>query len=136
VVLLSDFLIDTVALVRYLEDDLPRRPDEVFREGEQGRNHLLLPQVALGEYVYIALRGRVRSEQARATVEETVQHILASDFIAVTAMPSTGWDWFLRLAIPEMHDRLIAAEAMARGIPLVSNDPAFESVAGLELVWK
>jgi predicted nucleic acid-binding protein len=48
---MSDLLIDTVALVRYLDDALPRRADEAFRQAEQGRNRILLPQIPLGEFV-------------------------------------------------------------------------------------
>jgi predicted nucleic acid-binding protein len=134
--IVSELLVDTVALVHYLDDTLPSKADEQFSGGEQGKNRLLLPQIALGEFVYIALRGRVRATQSKAAVQEAVQHILSSEFIALSAMPSASWEIFLRLGIPELHDRMIAAEAIARAIPLISNDPAFEDVPGLDLIWK
>jgi predicted nucleic acid-binding protein len=132
----TEFLIDTVALVRYLEDTLPKTADAVFDQGEQGKHRLLLPQIALGEFIYIALRGRVKSAHSPAAIEEAVQNILSSDFISVTTMPTDAWNEFLRLEIGEMHDRLIVAEALARGVPLISSDPAFQSVPALKLVWK
>lgn len=134
-VVLNDLLIDTVALVRYLEDNLPREADAAFTAGERGKARLLLPAIALGEFYYVALRGRVTALESRAEVEEAVQHILGSSFIAISAMPAEGWDNFMRLEVPELHDRMIAAEAIARGIPLISNDPAFKRVHDLSLIW-
>lgn len=133
---MTDAAIDTVALVRYLEDSLPSTADAVFRRGEAGEIRLVLPQVALAEFIYIGIRGRIKAIHSKAAIEETVQNILTSDFISVTPMPTEAWNHFLRLEIPEMHDRLIAAEALQRGIPLVSSDRAFGVVQGLQLIWK
>lgn len=132
----TDLLIDTVALVRYLEDSLPAAADGVFKQAEGGSARLLLPQIALAEYIYIALRGRVRSLHSQADVEESVTNILTSDFIAVTTTPVPAWTEFLRLEISEMHDRLIASEAIARNVPLVSSDSVFKTVVGLKVIWK
>jgi hypothetical protein len=46
-----------------------------------------------------------------------------------------AWDTVVDLRIPELHDRLMAAKALARGPPLISNDPAFDGVPGLDRVW-
>src|SRR5205814_9801189 len=67
---LTDCVIDTVALVRHLEDDLPRGAGKVFRDAEAGRIRLLLPEIALAEFVYIAPRGRLRTPNPRAIVAE------------------------------------------------------------------
>ena len=47
-----------------------------------------------------------------------------------------GLGIFTQLKVPELHDRMIAAEALARDIPLISNDPSFTSIKGLKLIWK
>jgi predicted nucleic acid-binding protein len=133
---LSEILIDTGALVRYLDDSLPSKADERFAGGEQGRHRLLLPQIPLGEFVSIALRGKVRSAHSRTAVAETLEHILSSDLIMVSSMPACGWEIFPLLEIPGLHDRRIASEAIARELPLVSNDPAFEGIPGLDLIWR
>jgi predicted nucleic acid-binding protein len=131
----TDHVVDTVALARFLEDSLPPRADRVFREAEAGRLHLVLPEIALAEFLYLSLKGRIRGADPDATVQETVHNLLSSSFFTVAGMTPAAWDEFLRLPIREMHDRMIAADALARRIPLISNDSAFDAVPQLRVVW-
>ena len=133
---LTDYVIDTVALVKYLEDDLPRAADAIFRGAENGRNQLFLPEIALGELAYIALRGRLRNVEPAQAVSAVISQVLDSGFIEPSWLRRTGWDRFLSLPIRELHDRIIAADAMDRRCSLVSNDPAFGSAEDLKLVWR
>ncbi|HKZ64473.1 MAG TPA: hypothetical protein VJ400_08520 [Thermoplasmata archaeon] len=133
---LTDYVIDTVALVKYLEDDLPRAADAIFRGAEDGRNQLFLPEIALGELAYIALRGRLRNVEPAAAVSTVISQVLDSGFIEPSCLRRTGWDRFLWLPIPQLHHRMIAADAVDRRCALVSNDPAFGSVGDLKLVWR
>jgi predicted nucleic acid-binding protein len=132
---LTDFVLDTVALVRYLEDRLPRGAQAAFRSAEAGRSTLYLPQIALAEFVYIALKGKVDEALTNASIQETVQLILGSSFISLEEFPERGWEILLNLRIPEPHDRLIAAEALARDLAVVSNDSSFDDISGLTVVW-
>jgi predicted nucleic acid-binding protein len=132
---LSDFLVDTVAFVRYLEDRLPPKSDRVFRDAETGRSHLLLPQIALAEFLDVALRGRLKSTHPALQSREVLDNLLASSAFTVAPMSSVAWEVFLRLEIAEMHDRMIASEALARRIPLITNDPAFDGVPQLRTIW-
>lgn len=133
---LTDFVIDTIALVRHLEGDLPDGADKAFREAEAGRGRLFLPEIALAEFIYIALRGRIRSPNPRAVVEELLDQIRASDYLTLSPLPLPAWDRFLELEIPELHDRMIAAMALQSGLPLITSDEGFRSVAGLRTVWR
>ncbi|MGI0054917.1 MAG: type II toxin-antitoxin system VapC family toxin [Thermoplasmata archaeon] len=132
---LTDHVVDTVAFVRYLQDRLPPRADRVFRLAEGGQDHLYLPQIALGEFIYIAQRGRLRGARPDLHVGEVVQNLTASDAFTISSMPVGAWEVFQELRIPELHDRMIAAEALARGAPLISNDPAFGGIEDLRVVW-
>src|SRR5439155_272589 len=83
---LTDFLLDTIALVRHLEDSLPDGADRVFREAEGGRSRLFLPEIALGEFLYVALRGRLRASNIRSVVDEVLDQIRASGYLVLSAM--------------------------------------------------
>jgi predicted nucleic acid-binding protein len=131
----TDYVLDTMALVRYLEDDLPATADRAFQEAEEGKGRLLLPEIALSEFVYIALKGRIRAADPRALVEEVMDQIRAARHIEVSCLSEAAWEAFLDLEIPELHDRMIAADAVAREVPLITHDPSFSRISKLEVVW-
>ena len=133
---LTDAVVDTVALVRALEDELPPAADRVFRAAEGGEARLFLPEIALAEFLYIALRGRLRVSNARAVVDEVIDQIHATGYLVLSSLSADGWDVFLDLRIPELHDRMIASDAVHRRVPLITNDPAFADVPGLGTVWR
>ncbi len=133
---LTDFVIDTVALVRHLEDNLPPAADRAFRDAEAHRCRLFLPEIALTEFIYIALRGRIQVPNSRALIDEVVDQVRASEYLVLSSLPPAAWDTFLQLDIAELHDRMVVADAVHRGLPLVTNDPAAGSVEGLRTVWR
>ena len=133
---MKDFITDTVGLARYLEDTLPDPASEAFALAERGEAPIFVPQIVLGEFIYIAMKGRLRLADSKVTVNQVLDELRGSSFIFQSNFPEDGWDIFLSLAIPELHDRLIAAEALSRSVPLISNDPVFRKVETLEVIWK
>ena len=133
---LNDIVMDTIGLVHYLEDDLPRSAAAAVERVELGEGTILLPQIALAEFTYIALKGRLRLSNSFSAVEQIIDQIKSSQFISISSMPVDAWAPFVHLAIPELHDRMIAVEALVRKIPLISNDPSFETVKGLKVIWR
>lgn len=133
---MTDYVIDTIALVKYLEDALPRAADDIFKAAEDGRNHLFLPEIALGEFAYVALRGRLRTVEPGPAVSSVISQILESGFIELSSLTRGGWARFLALSIPELHDRMIAADALDRRCALVTNDAEIRGVGGLRTLWR
>jgi len=133
---LTDYVLDTMALVRHLEDDLPRSADKVFRQAEDGHGRLFLPEIALAEFLYVALRGRLRVPSAPTAVQEVLNQLRAASYIVPSNLAAAAWDGFLLVNIPELHDRMIATDALYRGVPLVSGDSVFSTVPGLQVVWR
>ena len=82
------------------------------------------------------MKGRLKLTDSKGTVNQLLDELRGSSFIFQSNFPEDGWDIFLSLAIPELHDRLIAAEALSRSVPLISNDPVFRKVETLEVIWK
>ena len=132
---LTQYVVDTVAFVRHLEDRLSPRISRIFDEAESGRNHLYLPDIALAEFVYICLKGRLKVTRPVMKVRDVLQNLFASEAFTVSGMTAGAWEAFVNLPIPELHDRMIAAEAIARGLPLISSDSAFDGVPSLTRVW-
>jgi predicted nucleic acid-binding protein len=134
--IVTDAVIDTVALVHHLSDSLPPTSERIFRSAERGDGQLFLPEIALGEFAYLALRGKLGISHPRQVVEEVLDRVRASGYIRLSPLSSAGWSTFLELNIPELHDRLVAADAVSRAIPLISNDRELSGIPGLKLLWK
>lgn len=133
---MTDAVIDTVALIRHLTDSLPAAAESAFRQAESGRSQLYIPEVALGEFAYLGLEGKLGIPRPRAIVEEVLTEVRGAGYIRTCGLTPLGWESFLGLEIAELHGRMIAAAALERQLPLVSNDPAFESVTRLKLLWR
>src|SRR5271170_5862369 len=123
---MTQYVIDTVAFVRHLQDTLSPKIERIFDAAEAGRNHLILPEIALAEFVYISLKGRLKATRPALKVRDVLHHVYASEAFTVSGMSSSAWESFLELPIPELHDRMIASDAVSRRAPLISNDPAFD----------
>lgn len=133
---MKTFIADTVGLARYLEDNLPGPASDVFSLAERGEASILVPQIVMGEFIYIGMKGRLRLADPKSAVKQVLDELRATSFIFQSNFPEDGWDIFLSLDIPELHDRLIAAEALSRSLSLISNDPVFLKVHGLNVIWE
>lgn len=47
---MSTYVVDTIALIKYLADELPEKADKIFRDAEKGLSLLLLPHIVIGEF--------------------------------------------------------------------------------------
>ncbi|MGI0055501.1 MAG: type II toxin-antitoxin system VapC family toxin [Thermoplasmata archaeon] len=133
---LTDAVIDAVALAHYFQGTLPRVAQQTFDSAEAGHSTLFVPEIALGEFVYTALRGRLRVPVPDRTLRELIDQIRASGYLKLSSLGPSGWGIFLDLDVRELHDRMIAADALSRGVPLVTNDPDLSRVPGLTVIWR
>ncbi|MHB8562102.1 MAG: PIN domain-containing protein [Thermoplasmataceae archaeon] len=133
---MTEFITDTVALARYLEDSLPDAASDAFGQAERGDGSIMVPQIVVGEFIYIAMKGRLKVADPKSSIKLVLEELRGASFIFQSGFPGEAWDNFLSLEVPELHDRLIGAEALCRNIPLISNDPAFRGIPNLEIIWK
>ena len=126
---------DTVALAHYFTGDLPAAADRVFREAEEGRARILVPEVVIGEFVYIALKGRLKVSDPTSIISELLEEVGVSGYMSQTPMDLAAWTDFLGSRVPELHDRMIAAIASSRSaLGVITNDRELRSL-GIPTVW-
>ena len=82
------------------------------------------------------MKGKLRLSNPKDAVKKALDQIRITSFTLQSNFPEAEWGIFLSLNIPELHDRLIAVETMARGLALISNDPVSGKVHGLEVIWE
>ena len=127
------FLIDTHALWWYLfnPDRLSPAAAAIFRLTETGNATIVVPAIVVSEFYFLSVK-----------VGQTIP--IADLFslleaVAGIRMSVLGRRQVERLAdfpeISEIHDRLIAAESVVFGMPLVTKDAELLASPQVETVW-
>lgn len=129
----SRFVVDTNALWWYISrsDKLSPAAEAIFELALAGRAVLIVPAIALAELYYVSVKmGRSYTPADLMNAMEAVRGIRLSD------LGRTQLELLDRLPeIPEMHDRLIAAEALALGVPVVTRDPVIAASPQVQSIW-
>jgi len=131
---METYVLDTVALVRYFEDDLPISADRIFRLAEEGKAELLIPSIVVGEFIYSVMKGRLKVGDIHSTIIELLQTIQISEYLHHVDMTLSEWQEFLNLKIPELHDRMICAVAVAHNANVITNDHDIRA-EGIHTIW-
>ncbi len=129
----TGYVADTHSLVWYLgsPERLGSRARGAFAEAAAGRARIYVPVIVLAELAFIVERGKIHAD-----VREIVRQlrrlptfaILPLRVATVQRLPSLS-------AIPEMHDRLIAADALAHKASVITRDRAIREAGLVPTVW-
>ena len=129
------YVADTVGLAKYLDDALPAKADRAFKESENGDALVLIPEVVIGEFIYICLKGRLKSDDPKSLIQELLDEVDAAAGFRQVGMTKRAWSEFLESRIPELHDRMILAIAKAEGVEaIITNDEELAS-SGFRTIW-
>ena len=127
------FVVDTHALWWYLRspERLTTAASAVFRLAETGNATIIVPAIAVAEFYFLSAKlGQPIPPSDLLAALDAVGEIELSDL---------GRAQLERLdrfpEIPEMHDRLIAAEAAALDAPVVTRDETLTVSVQIETVW-
>ena len=127
------FVADTHALWWYFRspERLSVAASAVFRLAETGNATVVVPAIVVAEFYYLSVKlGSPLGASALLEALDSVDGIELSDL---------GRAQLERLdrfpEIPEMHDRLIAAEADALGAAVVTRDEALATSERVPTIW-
>ena len=127
------FVVDTHALWWYLRspERLTTAASAVFRLAETGNATIIVPAIAVAEFYFLS---------AKLGQPIPPSDLLAAlDAVGGIELSDLGRAQLERLErfpeIPEMHDRLIAAEAAALDAPVVTRDETLTASVQIETVW-
>ena len=130
---LARFVVDTHALWWYLRspERLTTAASAVFRLAETGNATIIVPAIAVAEFYFLS---------AKLGQPIPPSDLLAAlDAVGGIELSDLGRAQLERLdrfpEIPEMHDRLIAAEATALDAPVVTRDETLTASWQIETVW-
>ena len=129
----AQFVADTHALWWYLRspERLTAAASAVFRLVETGNATLVIPAIVVAEFYYLSVKlGEPLVPSVLLGTLDGVEGVELSD---LGRAQLEMLDQFPE--IPEMHDRLIAAESAVRGAPVLTRDEVLAASIRIETVW-
>ena len=127
------FVVDTHVLWWYLRtpERLTTAVSAIFRLAETGNATVVVPAIVVAEFYFLSIKlGHPVPPAELLEALAAVRGIYLSELGRAQLM---GLDQFPE--VPEMRDRLIAAEAASIGAPVVTRDAALSTSPQVETVW-
>jgi PIN domain nuclease of toxin-antitoxin system len=133
---MPSIVVDTHAAVWYLLNDkrLSRIAGSVLDQTTQGGDPILIPSISLVELIYLVEKGRIPASthtRLRSAIDDPggPYKVAPLDQEVVDAVHAID-----RQMVPDLPDRVIAATALARKLPLVSRDSKIRS-SQIRTIW-
>lgn len=127
------YVADTHALYWYLKDAsrLSAAADAVFRLAESGNAVIVIPAIVVTELYFLTVKhgaplllSRLLGDLTR-TSEFAFSDLGMAQLIALERLPE----------VPEIHDRLIAAESLLWRAPILTKDSVLRRASAVETIW-
>ncbi len=135
---MKELVTDTHAFLwhLYLPSRLGPAAREAFAETDAGNSRIFIPALVIAEAVMVVQKNRLPG----VDLQELVSHLGAarhSDNYVLSDLRATMvLDSHPFVVIPDIFDRLIVVEAVARGLSLISRDPVIRDSGLVPMVWK
>lgn len=135
---MATYTADTVALLAYLVDALPRRADQVFAEAEAGETVIQAPNTALAEVLYAVSREKdVRGVTLTGTPDDAREALVGGGPVSVASVDDAELVEYARVVDAfSIHDGLVVASHRARGTDAIVTTDSVIAAADYETVWE
>ena len=130
---MSDYVADTHALYWYLTNSplLGANASQAFSEADQGNALIYIPVIVLAELYYLnAKKGNPLDFAA-----EYQKLSQSAQFVLLPFLHEDILEFDASVAVPEMHDRMIAGVAKRLGIPCLTIDKEIVSSGIIATIW-
>ena len=127
------YVVDTHALWWYLRspERLSPAASAVFRLAETGNATIIVPAIAIAEFYFLS--AKLKQPVAPSTLLDALDSVSGIEVSDLGKAQLERLDRFPD--IPEMHDRLIAAESAALGAPVVTRDATLLASQDVQTIW-
>ena len=127
---------DTHAAIWYLWEPgkLSAKATQVMDESIEAGERVGLSSITLCEVVYLAEKGRIRPDAFGLLMEAVLAPDGLFEELSVDSATASAMSSIPRSAVPDMPDRIIAATALCRSVPLITKDRRIRD-SGVPVVW-
>jgi len=134
---MNGYVTDTHALLWYLTDDPQLSPKckPIFEAADRGEAKVWIPSIVLVETVYLVEKGRIPD-----VMYARMMDIVEPPRLGYEVAPLDGQliRWLVQIdrsTVPDLPDRVVAATALQRGLPLMSKDGRIARLTQISRLW-
>ena len=135
---MSAVVADTHTLLWYL-NDLPQLSAAALltlEAAERSGSPIYVPAIVLVELRYLVEKGRdIFESDYQRVVAELNASSSALTFAPLDQLAAHALGAIPRNLVPDMPDRVIAATALALGVPLITKDHKIHTLTNVTIIW-
>ena len=127
------YIVDTHTLFWYVRypHQLSPAADAVFRLAAAGLARIIVPAIVVAEFYYLT-----QKSGSPITPSTLFAYINQSTEFVFSELGQAQLEGMEQIAdVPEMHDRLISAEALVYQAPVISKDEALRTSGLVDIIW-
>lgn len=134
---MGEYVTDTHSLLWhfYASKRLGRAAREILAAADNGTAKIWIPALVIAESLMVAQKGRIPSLTLDRILPLFNDFREADNYRLCSLLPETVLMSHALAEIPDIFDRLIVAEAIQRGLPLVTKDPVIRDSGLVATVW-
>lgn len=134
---MMEYVADTHPLLwnLFIPKRLGRAAFAVFREVDRGNAKLYVPTIVVSEMLMVVEKSRIPNVTMQDLLDEISLMELSQYHQLLPLLPETAVASRTLTAIPDIFDRLIAAEALRLGLPLITHDSVITNSGSVSVVW-
>jgi PIN domain nuclease of toxin-antitoxin system len=132
-----DYVADTHALIWYLfaESRLGNQAFTVLTDAAAGNARIYIPAVVIAEMIMVVEKRRIPGITMSQLEIELELMRNSSSFEFLPLFPETVIQSRTLTAIPDIFDRLVVADALQLGLPLLTGDSVIQASGLVSTIW-
>ena len=133
---MSSVVADTHTIVWYLANDarLSQTAMQTLDRASASGEPIYVPSICLVELTYLVEKGRLPSVARDRLIRALDEPLAPCRLVALDRMIADALQIVDRSEVPDMPDRVIAATAVALGVPLISRDSKIRA-STVQTLW-
>jgi len=136
---MTEYIVDSMAYLRYLADKLPDEASRIFDRAEAGIDVLFAPSIVVGETLYeVAFANEIAGVPIQGSPNDVYRRTVTNGPIEVVSLDERAMGIFVGLVSfyeDELHDGMIHAAHKAMDTEAVISDDKRLQHENVNLVW-
>jgi PIN domain nuclease of toxin-antitoxin system len=134
---MTEYVADSQAMVWHLfaPQRLGKRADQVLLDVDVGKVMIYLPAVVIAEMIMVVEKRRLPGAAMSQLVTRLNQMQTRKNYKFLHLDPNLVISSRTLTAIPDIFDRLIVAEALQLGLPLITSDSVIRASGLVNVIW-